>query len=84
MPGYIKAALHKFQHPDPVRPKSAPHTWNPPVYGAKIQFIEVQEDSLILSPKDIMWIHQLAGTLLHYTRDEDPKFNMPVNGLASE
>jgi hypothetical protein len=35
MSGYIKAALHKYQHPAPTRPEHAPHTWNPPVYGAK-------------------------------------------------
>jgi hypothetical protein len=35
MPGYIKAALHKYQHPVPARPEHAPHTWNPPLYGAK-------------------------------------------------
>jgi endonuclease I len=31
MPGYIKAALHKYQHPAPARPEYAPHTWNPPI-----------------------------------------------------
>jgi endonuclease I len=35
IPGYIKAALHKFQHPTPTLPENAPQTWNPPVYGAK-------------------------------------------------
>jgi hypothetical protein len=32
MPGYIKASLHKFQRPDPMRPENVPHIWNPPVY----------------------------------------------------
>jgi hypothetical protein len=40
MPGYIKAALHKYQHTAPVRPEHAPHTWNPPIYGAKTQYVE--------------------------------------------
>jgi hypothetical protein len=35
MPGYIKAALHKYQNIAPARPEHAPHTWNPPIYGAK-------------------------------------------------
>jgi endonuclease I len=35
MPGYIKAASHKFQHPTQTHPENAPHTYNPPVYGAK-------------------------------------------------
>jgi endonuclease I len=25
MPGYIKAALHKYQHPAPTRPEHAPY-----------------------------------------------------------
>jgi hypothetical protein len=37
MPGYIKAALHKYQHPAPARPEHAPHTWNPPIYGMRLQ-----------------------------------------------
>jgi hypothetical protein len=51
MLGYIKAALHKIQHPTPTRPANAPHTWNPPVYGAKTQYIEVQEDIPLLPQK---------------------------------
>jgi hypothetical protein len=30
MPGYIKDALHKFQHPLPKRPQYAPHNWTVP------------------------------------------------------
>jgi hypothetical protein len=40
MPGYIKADLHKYQHAAPARPAQAPHTWNPPIYGAKTQYVE--------------------------------------------
>jgi hypothetical protein len=48
MPGYIKAALHKFQHPPPTCIENAPHTWSPPVYGAKTQYIEEHKDSPLL------------------------------------
>jgi hypothetical protein len=50
IPGYIKAAIHKFQHLAPARPEHAPHAWNPPVYGTKAQYIEEPEDSPTLSP----------------------------------
>jgi hypothetical protein len=40
MPGYIKASLHKYQHAAPTRPEHALHTWNPPTYGAKTQYVE--------------------------------------------
>jgi hypothetical protein len=51
MPGYIKATLHKYQHPAPTRPEHAPHQWNPPIYGAKIQYVADTQDSPALSPK---------------------------------
>jgi hypothetical protein len=70
MPGYIKAALHKYQHPVPARPDHAPHTWNPPIYGAKAQFVTETT--------------QLTGTLLYYARAVDPTLIMPINVLASE
>jgi hypothetical protein len=48
MPGYIKAALHKYQHPFPARPGHAPHTWNPPIYGAKTQLVtEAQRNKYV-------------------------------------
>ena len=84
MPGYIKAMLHKFQHPAPARPEHAPHTWNPPVYGAKTQYIEPQEERPVLSPQKITRIQQFSVTLLYYARSVDPTLVMPVNVLSSE
>jgi hypothetical protein len=43
MPGYIKAAVHKYQHAAPARPEHAPHTWNPPIYVAKTQYVKDKE-----------------------------------------
>jgi hypothetical protein len=34
MPGYIRNAIHKFQHPLPPSPEDSPHNWQPPNYGA--------------------------------------------------
>jgi hypothetical protein len=84
MPGYIKAALHKFQHPAPARPEHAPHTWNPPIYGAKTQFVNEITSSPALSNKDVNKLQQLTGTLLYYARAVDPTLIMPINVLASE
>jgi hypothetical protein len=83
MPGYIKAALHKFQHSTPTRPENAPHTSIAPVYGAKTQYIEEHQYSPLLPQKEITRIKQLSGTLLYYTRDVDPTLILPVNVLAS-
>jgi hypothetical protein len=70
MPGYIKAALHKYHHPAPTRPEHAPHQWNPPVNGAKTQYVEDTQDSPALSPKDVTRLQQLGGTLIYYARAE--------------
>jgi hypothetical protein len=88
MPGYIKAALHKYQHPAPSRPEYAPHGWNPPIYGAKTQFVSDPTPSPALSNKDVNKdvnkLQQLTGTLLYYTRAVAPTLIMPINVLASE
>jgi hypothetical protein len=84
MPGYVKAALHKYQHADPTRPEHAPHTWNPPVYGAKTQYVENETTSPALSAKDVNKLQQLTGTLLCYARAVDPTLIITINVLASE
>jgi hypothetical protein len=84
MPGYIKAALHKYQHAAPTRPEHAPHTWNPPVYGAKTQYVEDENNSPALSAKDVNKVQQLMGKFLYYARAVDPTLIMPINVLASE
>jgi hypothetical protein len=84
MPGYIKAALHKYQHAAPTRPEHAPHMWNPPVYGAKTQYVENETTSSALSAKDVNKLQQLTGMLLYYARDVDPTLIMPINVLTSE
>jgi hypothetical protein len=84
MPGYIKAALHKYQHASPARLEHAPHTWNPPVYGAKTQYVEDKKTSPALSDKDVNKLQQFMGTLLYYARAIDPTLIMPINVLASE
>jgi hypothetical protein len=84
MPGYIKAALHKYQHPAPARPEHSPHPWNPPIYGPKTQFVSDNDPSPALSDKDINKLKQLTDTLLYYARAVDPTLIMQFNVLASE
>jgi hypothetical protein len=84
MPGYINAALHKYQHAAPTRPEHAPHTWNPPVYGAKTQYVEHETISPALSAKDVNKLQQLTGMLLCYAMIVVPTLIMPINVLASE
>jgi hypothetical protein len=83
MPSYIKAASHKFQHTTPTHPENAPHTWNLPVFSAKKQYIEAQQDIPLIPQNDVTKIKQLAGTLLYYARVVYPTLILPVNVLAS-
>jgi hypothetical protein len=84
MPGYIKAALHKYQHAAPAHPEHAPHTWNPAIYGAKTQFVNDETRSPTLSNKEVNKLQQLTGTLLYYARAVAPTLVMPINVLASK
>jgi hypothetical protein len=84
MPVYIKAALYKYQHAAPARPEHALHTWNPPIYGAKMQFVNDETISPTLSDKDVNKLQKLTGTLLYYARDVDPTLIIPINVLASK
>jgi hypothetical protein len=84
MPGYNKAALHKYQHAAPARPEHEPNTWNPPIYGAKKQYVEDETTSPALSDKEVNKLQQLTGTLLYSAIDVDPTLIMPINVLASE
>jgi hypothetical protein len=79
MPGYINAALHKYQHAAPALPEHAPHTWNPPIYGAKTQYVEDNTTSPAIYDKDVHKLQQLTGTLLYYARAVDPTLIMPIN-----
>jgi hypothetical protein len=84
MPGYIKAALHNYQHLAPNRPEHAPHQRNPSIYGAKTKYVEDIQDSPASSPKEVTRLQKLGGTLLYYTRAVDPTLIMLVNVLVSE
>jgi hypothetical protein len=82
--GYTKAAIHKYHHPAPARPEHAPHTCNPPIYGAKTQFVNEATPSPTLSHKDVNKLQQLTGRLLYYARAVDPTLIMPISVLESE
>jgi hypothetical protein len=84
IPGYIKTALHKYQHAAPARPEHAPHTWNPPIYGAKTQIVNYATSSPTLFDKYVNKLQQLTGTLLYYSRAVDTTLIMPINVLASK
>ena len=84
MPGYIAAALHKFQHPTPPRAQHAPHKWTEPVYGATQQLTPPADTSAALQPAAINRIMQITGTLLYYARAVDPTMHVALGTIASQ
>jgi hypothetical protein len=58
--------------------------WNPPIYGAKTQYVEDETPSPALSDTDVNKLQQLTGTLLYFARAVDLTLIMPINVLASE
>jgi hypothetical protein len=86
MPGYVKAALHKFQHPQPTAPQHSPYPWNQPQHNTKASQEAIAPDaSPKLPPTDIKRIQKIVGTLLYYARRAiDNTMLVSLNTLAAE
>jgi hypothetical protein len=83
MPGYIEAALHKFQHPSPARAKDAPHDWTKPTNGATVQYAPANDTTVTLPQPEITKIQQIIGTLLYYAIAVDPTMLAALGTIAA-
>jgi hypothetical protein len=85
MPGYVKDALHKFQHPLPKRPQYAPHNWTIPAYGQRIQYAPLPDAAAAppATAHEITRAQAVVGTLLYNARAVDPTLLVPLSVLAS-
>jgi hypothetical protein len=83
MPGYIKDALHKFQHPLPNRPQYAPHNWLVPAYGQHIQYAPLPDATPPATSEEITRAKAVVGTLLYNARAVDPTLLVTLSALAS-
>jgi hypothetical protein len=84
VPGHIKDALHKFQHPLPKRPQYAPHNWTVPAYGQRIQYEPLPDASPPVTSEEITRAQAVVGTLLYNARAVDPTLLVPLSALASQ
>ena len=66
MPGYIEAALLKFQREATTKPQGAPHRWNQPTYGAKTQYADTDKADLV-DANTTLYVQQVCGTFLYYS-----------------
>jgi hypothetical protein len=83
MPGYVQAALHKFQHPHPSASEDSPHIWNEPTYGAKVQYANPLDTSAKLPPDKITCIQQIISNFLYYGIEVDPTMLVTLDSLAA-
>jgi hypothetical protein len=83
MPGYVEAAIHKFQHPTAATPEDAPHAWNKPTYGAAVQYAPDDDTADKLTAPEVTRIQQIIGTLLYYSLAVDPTMLVALGTIAA-
>ena len=66
MPKYIEAALHKLQHPTPMKPQDAPHLWNRPTYGSDTHNTDPEDNSAPLPLEGITMVRKIFRAFLYY------------------
>eukprot|EP00957_Ditylum_brightwellii_P030420 2304081-Ditylum_brightwellii.AAC.1 len=84
MPGYVLKALEKFQHEKPKFPQFAPHKWNQPAYGQKVQYATAPNASDHLNLKGQCLIQSIVGAFLYYIRAIDPTILVALNELGTQ
>jgi hypothetical protein len=84
MPGYVAAALHKYQHTLPTRAQYAPYRWNAPNYGAKQQLTTPTDETAPLDAQGITRMQQVTGTLLFYARAVDSTILVALGTISAQ
>jgi len=84
MPGYIERALQQFHHPHPKQPKHVPHSWQHPMYGAKVQYAPNPDHTTALDTTDCKCMQEVIGILLYYARAVDPTMLLALGTLTTQ
>jgi hypothetical protein len=82
MPRNINKALMKYQHPKPVSPQHAPDKTALIQYGAQVQRVKV-DTTQPLTPREIIHVQDIVGTLLYYARAVDPTLLAALSAIAA-
>ena len=62
----------------------SPHAWTKPIYGAKIQYAEPDNESPLLNAADTKCIQEILGTLLFYTHAVDNTMLTTISAIATQ
>ena len=82
MPGYVEAALKRFNVLRASKPTHSPLICEPIRYGAHVESVS-EDNSPALAPDQIKFIQEVIGVFLYYARTVDPTMLAPLNKLAS-
>jgi len=82
MPGYVEAALKRFNVIRADKPTHCPLVFEPIVYGQKQQLTSI-DDSPPVSAATGTFIREVIGVFLYYGRAIDPNMLTPLGKLAS-
>ena len=83
MPSYIKNLLQQLNIED-TQTEHAPHRYNIPAYGQKIQLAPDEDTSPKLNQKEKQWVQQIVGSLLYYGRAVDPTILVALGSIAAQ
>jgi len=83
MPTYIPNLLQQIQFSS-TNKEHAPHKYNIPTYGQKIQFAKPEDTSQPLNKEETTKIQQIVGSLLYYGRAVDPTILVALGSIASQ
>jgi hypothetical protein len=84
MPGHVRKALTRFQHPPPAKRQDQPYPHVKPNYGAKKQYSQEEDDSPALSKSGEKIIQEVCGVFLFLARVVDGGLLPTLGSLASQ
>ncbi len=84
MPGYMRKALTRFQHPPPAKQQDQPYPHVKPNYGAHTQYTQGEDVSPALDMVGKKFIQEVCGVFLFLARAVDGGLLPALSSLASQ
>ena len=82
IPGYVAAALYKYQHKPAQRPQHSPHKWERPSYEARQKMARKEDTPPLITKEDKTHIQKIVGTLIYYAREVKPKMMVTLGSIS--
>ena len=82
IPGYVQAALLKFQIEASTKPQDDLHRWNQTIYGAKNQYADTNNADW-MAAESTVYVQRVYGLLLYYVIAVHQKMFVFLNTIAT-